>query len=650
MLQGRPSSLAKSTLIMSTATSISRITGYLRVAVLAYALGIQRLADSYNLANTMPNMIYELLMGGILSSLFVPVFVEHLVKGDRDQASYVASAVANLALFILLLFSAVGIIFSFLLVRTQTLLVPSGAASVRLASFFFKFFIPQIIFYGLGAIFTGVLHSHKRFAAPAFAPILNNMIVIGTVLFLFLPSSKSNPDFALVALALGTTLGVASMSLIQIPSLLRVGLRYHPVLDFRHPSVRKLARLALPVLGYVVANQIGLTVSNNLAYQFRGGITAYQYSWYLFQLPYGIFAVSVTTALFPGLSERAAKNDFAGFRESLSLGIRSIGFIIIPAAVALMALSSPIVRLLYQHGRFDLRATQFTASVLTFFALGLFSFSTYMFLTRAFYSLQDTKTPLKTNAIGVPFNIAANLVLIGLLGVRGLALGHALTYTFTSSLLLYLLRRRIGSIDGRRIFIAVTRFLAASLIMAVPSFYLFTWLEAYLDISSIAGQILQLVATGLVGLSLYLAANYLMGSAELRSLWRIIRRSPIVADSRGATMVGYLAKIALVVLILGVVVNDLGAVFMARYQIGAIAGEVAAEAYSERIRSNSYSFTLRAAEDAAAQSNSTVLALEILPQGVEVKVRKTANTLVLHRWRYFEQFIWAEATARAPET
>jgi putative peptidoglycan lipid II flippase len=515
---------------MSVATSISRVTGYLRVAILAYALGIQRLADSYNLANTMPNMVYELLMGGILSSLFVPVFVEHLVKGDRQEASYVASAVANLTLLILFVFAGVGIILSFPLVRTQTLLVPGGEASVKLASFFFKFFAPQIVFYGLGAIFTGILHSHKRFAAPAFAPILNNLLVMATVLLFFLPNLRSNPDFALVALALGTTLGVASMSLIQVPSLLRVGLRYSLVLDLRHPSVRKLGSLAVPVLGYVVANQIGLTVSNNLAYQFRGGITAYQYSWYLFQLPYGIFAVSITTALFPGLSEHAAKKDFGGLRESLSLGIRSIGFVIIPAAVALVALSSPLVRLLYQHGRFDLQATRYTAPILTFFAVGLFSFSTYMFLTRAFYSLQDTKTPMKTNALGVPLNIAANLLLIQYLGVRGLALGHALTYTFTAGILLYLLRQRIGYLDGKRITYAVLRFLAASLVMVIPSFFVFSWLESRLDVSAIPGQVLQLLATGVVALSLYLAANYFMGSPELRSLWRIARRAPLTAE------------------------------------------------------------------------------------------------------------------------
>jgi putative peptidoglycan lipid II flippase len=634
---------------MSLATSVSRVTGYLRVAILAYALGIQRLADSYNLANTMPNMIYELLMGGILSSLFVPVFVEHLVKGDREEASYVASAVANLTLLILLVFAGAGIIFSFPLVRTQTLLVPGGEASVKLASFFFKFFAPQIIFYGLGAIFTGVLHSHKRFAAPAFAPILNNLVVITTVLFFFLPNYQSNPDLALIALAVGTTLGVASMSLIQVPSLLRVGVRYHPVLDLRHPSVQKLGRLAVPVLGYVVANQIGLTVSNNLAYQFRGGITAYQYSWYLFQLPYGIFAVSITTALFPGLSEHAAKKDFRGFRESLSLGIRSIGFIVIPAAIALMVLSSPLVRLLYQHGRFDLQATRYTAPILTFFALGLFSFSTYMFLTRAFYSLQDTKTPLKTNALGVPLNIAANLLLIGFLGVRGLALGHALTYTFTAGLLFYLLRRRIGNLDGRRIIFAVARFLAASLVMAVPSFYLFFWLESRMDVSTVGGQILQLLITGVVGLSLYLVANYFMGSPELKSLWRIARRSPLSGE-RGGTMTGYLAKIVLVVLVLGILVNDLGSVFLVRYEIGAIAREAAGEAYAEKVRTNSYSFALRAAQQAAALRNASVVSLQLLPDGVEVTVRKPAHTLVLHRSRIFERFIQAEAVSTAPET
>ncbi len=529
----RATSLVRSTFVMSLATSISRITGYLRVAVLASAFGIQRLADSYNLANTMPNMIYELLMGGILSSLFIPIFVEYLTKQNKDEAWYVASITANLSFLILILFTLIGIIFSFPLVRTQTFLVPGSAASVELATFFFQFFVPQIIFYGLAAIFTGLLNSYRHFAVPAFAPIVNNLTVISTVLFFVIPNLERNPQFALTALAIGTTLGVISMALIQVPPLLKIGVRYYPSLDIRHPAIQKLGSLALPVLGYVLANQIGLTVTNNLAYQFRGGITAYQYSWYFFQLPYGIFAVSIMTALFPSLSEYAAKRDFGRFRETISLGMRSTGLIIIPASIALILLSAPIIRLFYQHGRFDIEATRFTTPVLTLFAVGLFSFAIYMFLTRAFYSLQDTKTPMKTNAIGVPVNIIANIILIRFLGVKGLALGHTLTYTFTMFVLLYLLSSRIGGIEGRKVFSAIVRFVGTSLVMVVPSFILYIFLENRLNLTLLTHQALQIALVGLLGLFMYLGLNYLLGSPELKILWQLVKGSRKISTTEG---------------------------------------------------------------------------------------------------------------------
>lgn len=521
---------------MSIATTISRITGYLRIASLAYALGILRIADSYNLANVMPNMTYELVIGGVLSSLFIPIFIEYLVQGDKDEAWYVASSVFNITTLLLATVTIFGILASFPIIRTQTLLVPSQVKSIQLVNFFFKFFIPQIIFYGFCAIFTGLLNSHKRFTIPAIAPVLNNLTVIATVFLFYQPLMKNNPQLAVTSLAIGTTLGVISMALIQIPPLLKIGIHYKPVLDFSHPAVRQLGRLSLPILGYVTANMVGLTVTNNLAYKFPGGITAYQYSWQFFQLPYGIFAVAIATAIFPTLSEYASRKDFDNFRRNFSLGVRSTAFITIPAAAVLVVLSRPIVQLFLQRGHFSSEATRLTAPVLSLFALGLFSFSTYMFLTRTFYSLQDTQILLKTNAIGVPFNICVNLILIKFLGVKGLALGHALTYTFTMSLLFWLLRRRLGTIDGKKILVSVSKILAASLVTGGVTYFARTYLPSllaspgrwpYWRAGSFLSQASQLSLSLLLATIVYISLVYLMGVEEIKYVRQVFRKKPV---------------------------------------------------------------------------------------------------------------------------
>lgn len=529
-------SVAKSTAVMSVGTIISRITGFVRVAVLAYALGASRLADSYNLANVMPNMIYELIMGGILSSLFIPIFMEYLTKEDKNEAWHIASVITNIMLIFLTSMVIIGILFPYPFVFTQTFLVSKSSVHlIETVSFFFRFFIIQIIFYGFCAIFTGLLNSHKHFTAPALAPILNNVIVIAAVMFFYLPFYKSNPDFAVIALAVGTTLGVVSMALVQIPPLFKIGVRYKPVLDFSHPAVRKLGRLSVPVIIYVVLNQIGLTVTHNLAYKFKGGVTALAYSFNFFQLPYGIFAVAIATALFPNLSDYANKKNFQKYRETFSLGIRSTAFVMVLASAFFMALSRPIIRLFLGHGQFDAAAVKLASAVLFYFAIGLFFFAAYMFLIKAFYSLQDSKTPTIVNAVGVPFNIAANIVLVKYIGVSGLALGNTLTYFFTMGILFVLIKRRLGVIDGKKIFLSTLKFLVAGFIAGFTAYFVSKFTAGSIGIDNMVKQSIQIGLSFVVSLGVYFLVNYILAAEEVYVLkditQRFLKRSkPVVSE------------------------------------------------------------------------------------------------------------------------
>jgi putative peptidoglycan lipid II flippase len=292
---------------MAVGTTVSRLTGLGRMAALAFALGVaeSRLADSYNIANTLPNVIYELVIGGVLSSVFIPLVVEELRTRRQDEAWEAVSTMVATSMAVLVLVSAVSIVVAPWIVRifSSRLTGVDAAQQQELATFFFRVFAPQIAFYGFAALAGGLLNAHDRFAVPMFAPILNNLVVIGTLL-LFAALVSGTPTNASVGantghkvlLAVGTTAGVAVMAAAHWPFLRRLPGRLRARVDFGHPAVRKLVRLSGWTVLYVLINQIGFGVSLYLANQLQGGPTAY-YTAFAFFLLGGIEALLIRLQL-----------------------------------------------------------------------------------------------------------------------------------------------------------------------------------------------------------------------------------------------------------------------------------------------------------------------------------------------------------------
>ncbi|MDY6794734.1 MAG: murein biosynthesis integral membrane protein MurJ [Actinomycetota bacterium] len=529
---------AKHASVMAVGTAISRITGFLRYAALAYVLGLTlrfgqtNLPSTYNLANSMPNMIFDLVMGGIIASLFIPVFVEYLSTRSKEEAWYVASSVTNISMLILGLVTVVGIFASPLLIRLMTVFGSYSAGNVTTqvvrdqATFFLRFFVPQIIFYGLSAIFTGVLNSHRHFAVPAFAPITNNLFVIATVVvFYFLPGPRDN-YLHLVVLGVGTTLGVAVQALIQIPMLRRIGVRYQPVLDFKHPAIRKIGRLAVPLLAYVLLWQVGTWFVLALAIQVDGGVPSYQYAQLFFQLPYGVFAVSIITAIFPAMSEHAALHKWSRFKETMNMGIRSTTLIIVPCCVIYLMLNQPIIRFLFQHGFFKSGDTEILSGVLFFFALGLIPYSIDMLLTKTFYSIQDTRTPMIINCFVVAINIGANLIYFYWLdmGIKGLALGYATAYVFSMLIDGTMLRLRLGRLGGRRALGTTTKTLVAAVGMAVVIYASHYMVHNLYPAPGLFKELLEMLLPMLEGIVAFFFIAYLLKMEELGILRGVAHR------------------------------------------------------------------------------------------------------------------------------
>jgi putative peptidoglycan lipid II flippase len=493
---------------MSVSTLISRITGFVRTWAMAVALGVTMtstgaipVASSFNIANNIPNMIYELLAGGVLSTMLIPIFMARLEKDGQDGAFHFIRSLFNLALVVLGIVALVGTFFPYLFVRTQTFTVKP--AEIQLAVYFFRFFAVQIVFYGMMAITTGVLNSYRHFFAPAIAPVVNNIVVIIALLGVYIPMHASHPTWAIIALAVATTLGVVALLVVQLPVLLKLGFRFGAKIDFHDPSLRRLGVKMIPIVLYVATNLVGVSFRNAYATKaFSDGSAVLTYAWMWYQLPYGVFAVALITALVPELSEMAAKTDWTAFKTTFSTGLRALGVLIMPMAALMIALAAPLVTL-YRVGAFPQAAVPLVSSVLMAWTVGLFSFCSFMFVFRTFNTMQDSWTPALVN---LPVTILQVLLYAGLTGVAawgnyrllGVPVADAVAYSLNVTVLLIILRRRIGAFDGRRILGTLGIVLGASLLGGAAA-----WGVAHLvGIALHSGRfafLAQIAAGGVVG-------------------------------------------------------------------------------------------------------------------------------------------------------
>jgi putative peptidoglycan lipid II flippase len=524
-------SLARSTAIMTAGTVLSRLTGVVRLAVIAAALGIaeSRLPDTYNLANTVPNIVYELVLGGVITSIFVPLFVELLEKEERERAWEVISAILNVSLLVLTGIALLGILLAPWIAHFYASRLEGGEVALQrdTITFFLRLFLPQVVLYGLYFIVAGILNAHKKFAAPMYTPIVNNLVVIAAfLLFSSLYGKVTLADATtsqLLLIGLGTTLSVAPMGLLLIPYLRKLG-RWRMTLALDHPSIRKLARLSVFVIGFVLANQIGFIVIQWLANAQQGGYSAYVNASTFFLLPIGLFTWSITTALMPSMSEHAVHERWPEYRGRLSTGIRASTFLMLPAAAGMFILARPMVATVLEHGIATDVSTELVAAVLRFFVLGLLQFAIFQLLTRGFYALQDAKTPFVVNCVVVVLNIAVNVPMFAWLGVEGLAAGQGIAYTVGTLLLARLMMRRLGGIDGRRIAASALRTAAASALMAAVVWGLARAFDSVMTGDVLLAQLGALSATVAAGAATYLGAARLLRVEELDYVRSLVRR------------------------------------------------------------------------------------------------------------------------------
>ena len=511
--------LVKAAGFLMAAQLVSRLLGFLRETLIAGNYGQSGTTDAYNTAFILPDLLYWLLVGGVLSAAFIPVLSEYIAKGKEDEGWRVVSSVVNLIFLVLGVFIFVGLIFT---PQFLHLIVPGfeKTGNIGLAINLTRILLIQPLFMALSGLTMGVLNSYKIFWPSAVGTVLYNASVIffGTIL-----ANPAKPD-SISGFAFGVVFGAFASFAVQIPALRKVGVRYHPIIDWHHPGVRRIGALAVPIIISYSLNSIQVTFNNNFgSSMFPGSITAVWYSYRLFQLPVGIFALAIAVATFPTMTEQAALKQWDKLRQTISSAIRMVIFITLPMSVGIIILRYPLIRVLFQHGHFTAKDTLTMAIPLFYYAIGISSQSVIQILPRAFYALQDTWTPVILGIISIVINIVAMFLLIRPLAIGGLAFATTIAAFVNMILLFYVLRRRLEQMDGWNMFWTGLKSLVASLFMAGVIWVWSEWLTSLIGVRTLASFIVLVTGTA-IGVVVFAGMAKLLRMDEFKQAMGLVQR------------------------------------------------------------------------------------------------------------------------------
>lgn len=486
--------MKKTAIILMFITIISKLFGFGREIALSYIYGASNISDAYLISITIPSVVFGFVSIGIGAG-FIPIFSEVMEKKGENEANYFTNNVINFILIVSTVIVIIGILFTKDIVK----LFASGfdESTLLLASQYTRISLFSIYFAGLITIFKNFLQVKNKYIITALIGMPLNLIVLISIL-LSASSSKT-------ILAIGYLVAVASQLVFLIPAIKESGYKYKLSIDFKNDEIIKLGHIAFPIILGVSVNEINKLVDRTIASRIAiGGISSLNYAHMLNGFVQGIFVISIITVVFPIISKLAVQNEFSKLKKTISESIVSIGFIIAPITIGSMMFSEQIVRILFGRGAFDNTAISMTSNALFFYSIGMIGFSLRDILSRAFYSLQDTKTPMINAAIGMILNIVLNLILSRYLGIGGLALATSISALFTTLLLFISLRKKIGPFGMKQISISFLKILFASLVMGGLAKLSFNYLTASLS------QNLSLLMAIVVGAVSYFVIIYFM--------------------------------------------------------------------------------------------------------------------------------------------
>lgn len=518
--------LARSAGLISIATMASRVLGVAREMVLAafFGAGSGFEMDAYNVAFRVPNLLRDLFAEGAMTAAFVPTFTRTLTSRGPDAAWRLGNLVINALLVVTGAIVVLGILFAYPITHAIAPNFARTPGELELTTMLTRLMLPFLPTVAVSVAMMGMLNSLRRFFIPALSPAMFNVATIACA-FTLVPLMPRIGLPPIAAIAIGTLIGGFGQMALQSPALRREGFRYRPILDFKDPDLREVLRLMGPGTLGLAAVQINVFVNTYLATsQERGAVSWLTYAFRLMYLPIGLFGVSIATAALPDIARRANAQDMPGMRSTVSSALRLMLMLNVPATVGLIALANPIIALLLERGKFTASDTAATAAALMFYAPGLVGYSAVKIASPSFYSLRDSRTPVTVSVMSVIANLALNLTLVHWMGYRGLALGTALAAIFNAATLLWLLRGRIGGLDGRRITLAFLKILGASIVMGLAARFSIAWLPVLVPGSGTVVRALRVGASILIGVAILVAAARVLRIAEFDEAFRRVLR------------------------------------------------------------------------------------------------------------------------------
>jgi len=515
--------VARSAGLIGLATTASRLLGVAREIVLAGMFGASAgpAMDAYNVAFRIPNLVRDLFAEGAMTAAFVPTFTRTLAARGRESAWRLGNLVINALLLVTGILVVLGIVFADPITRAiagdEFAAVPG---KLQLTADLTRVMLPFLTTVAVAVAMMGMLNSLHRFFIPALSPAMFNVATILSAVAIvpFMPAFGLPP---IMGIAIGTLLGGLGQIAIQWPLLHRHGFRYQPVIDFRNPDMLEILKLMGPGTLGLAAVQINVFVNTYLATtQEQGAVSWLGYAFRLMYLPIGVFGVSIAVASLPDISRHSDDEDRAAVRRIVSNGLRMMLMLNIPATVGLMVLALPIVEVIYERGNFLPRDSVNTAAALMFYAPGLLGYSAVKIASPTFYSMRDSRTPVLVSMGSVAANLVLNLMLVRVMGFRGLALGTGIAAVLNAVVLLVLLRRRLNGLEGRRLAASALRILAASAVMGVAVWYAAGRLPSALPLEGFWNRLVTVFTSIGLGIVVLVAAARLLGLDELDTAMR----------------------------------------------------------------------------------------------------------------------------------
>ena len=504
--------------VVSSATLASRILGYARDMVIAYFFGTAAAADAFFVAFRIPNLLRRLFAEGSLTVAFIPIFSEYLHHESKKDALAFANAVFTFLSIILVLLCCLGITFAPFIVKVMAWGFIDDKNKFDLTVLLTRIMFPYIFFISLVALCMGILNALKHFAAPALAPVLLNLSIIASAVFVM--PYLSQP---VLALAFGVIAGGFLQLALQIPFLKQKGIALQSNFNFSHPGLRRLLKLMIPAVFGAAVYQLNIMIITLLASFLPAGSVSYlYYSDRIFQFPLALFGIALATASLPTMSDHVANNNIDDLKETLSYALRTVLFITIPAMVGLAVLSIPLVQLLFQRGVFTVAAAHLTAQSLFWFSVGLWAVAGVRVVVNVFYALQDIWTPVKVAFISIVCNLVLCVVLMKPMQHAGLALAVSLSSMINLIILLTILRIRLGRLNIRKLISSVGKVVFSSAVMG-SAVYLSYYNSYWTSLSFPLSRVVSLTTSILVGVGVFIFCSYVLKSPELLSLRESIK-------------------------------------------------------------------------------------------------------------------------------